>query len=259
MKAIILSAGQGRRLLPLTASTPKCLLPVDGERTGLDVQLAALAACGVRKAIVMVGFGADRVEKHLAEHPVPGIEVETRFNPFFESSDNLVTCWLASRDMEGEFLLLNGDTLFEAELLARVLGAPVAPITVTIDRKPEYDADDMKVSLLKGRRLRAIGKKLDSALPVDGEAIGLIRFLGMGGRLFGGALDAAVRSPGTHRAWYLSVVNEIAQRARVETCSIEGAWWAEIDSPSDLAAVRAELEGRRAAVPARRAAGAAAR
>lgn len=259
MKAIILSAGQGRRLLPLTASTPKCLLPVDGARTGLDVQLTALAGCGVRKAIVMVGFGAERVEAHLAEHPVPGIEVETRFNPFFESSDNLVTCWLASRDMEGEFLLLNGDTLFESDLLGRVLAAPAAPITVTIDRKDAYDADDMKVSLARGRRLRAIGKKLDPSLPVDGEAIGLIRFLGRGGRVFRDALEAAVRNPSTHRAWYLSVVNEIAQANRVETCSIEGAWWAEIDSPADLAEVRAEFEARRAVASRRRVAGAAAR
>lgn len=258
MKAIILSAGQGRRLLPLTASTPKCLLPVDGERTGLDVQLTALAACGVRKAIVMVGFGAERVESHLATQPIRGIEVETRYNPFFETSDNLVTCWLASRDMDGELLLLNGDTLFEADLLGRVLGAPAAPITVTIDRKDGYDADDMKVSLARGRRLRAIGKKLDPALSVDGEAIGLIRFLGQGSRVFRDALEAAVRNPSTHRAWYLSVVNEIAQSHRVETCSIEGAWWAEIDSPSDLAGVRAEFEARRAP-SRRRVAGAAAR
>jgi len=259
MKAIILSAGQGRRLLPLTASTPKCLLPVDGGRTGLDVQLSALAACGVRKAIVMVGFGAEQVEAHLAAHPVAGIDVETRYNPFFETSDNLVTCWLASRDMDGEFLLLNGDTLFEADLLGRVLASPAAPITVTIDRKDEYDADDMKVSLSRGRRLAAIGKKLDPSLRIDGEAIGLIRFLGLGGRVFRDALEAAVRNPSTHRAWYLSVVNEIAQKSRVETCSIEGAWWAEIDSPSDLAAVRAELGARRDVAVSRRVAGAAAR
>lgn len=259
MNAIILSAGQGRRLLPLTVSTPKCLLPVDGERAVLDFQLATLAACGMRRAIVMVGFGADQVEDHLAEHPVRGIEVDTRFNPFFETSDNLVTCWLASRDMEGDLLLLNGDTLFEADVLQRVLAAPTSPITVTVDHKNAYDADDMKVSLSRGRRLRAIGKKLDPSLRVDGEAIGLIRFRGTGGRTFRDALEAAVRNPSCHRAWYLSVVNELAQRTRVETCSIEGGWWAEIDSPADLAAVRAELAERRSIASGRRLAGAGAR
>ncbi len=245
MKAIILSAGQGRRLMPLTKSAPKCLLPVDGDQPVLDLQLRALATAGVRRAIVMVGFGAEQVEQHLAETRIPGIEVETRFNPFFASSDNLVTCWLARPDMDGDFLLINGDTLFDASVPQRLIAAPIAPITVTIDRKARYDDDDMKVCLSRGRRLQAIGKKLDPKLHIDGEAIGMIRFLGPGTREFRDALDQSVRSVKSHGAWYLSVVNEIAQRSRVETCSIEGAWWAEIDSPEDLASARAAYgEGR---------------
>jgi choline kinase len=244
MKAIILSAGQGRRLMPLTRSAPKCLLAVDGTETVLDLQLRTLAAAGVRRAIVMIGFGADQVERHLAETRIPGIEVETRFNPFFATSDNLVTCWLARPDMDGEFLLVNGDTLFDVSVPQRLVGAPAAPITVTIDRKARYDDDDMKVALSRGRRLQAIGKKLDPSLRIDGEAIGMIRFLGPGGREFRDALDQSVRTLAAQGAWYLSVVNEIAQRSRVETCLIEGAWWGEIDSPEDLAGVRAALAER---------------
>lgn len=256
MYAIILSAGQGRRLLPLTESAPKCLLAVDGEATVLDLQLRALASCGVRRAIVMVGFAADQVERHLASRRTPGISVETRYNPFFDVSDNLVTCWLASRDMDGDFLLVNGDTLFEPAIAARLLAAPASPITVTIDRKASYDDDDMKVSLSRGRRLQAIGKKLDPALPIDGEAIGMIRFQGPGGREFRETLDAAVRNHSSHRAWYLSVVNQIAARSNVDVCSIDGHWWAEIDSPEDLESVRLALRDRRSAPPQRAVAGA---
>ena len=57
MKAIILSAGQGKRLLPFTESLPKCLLPVDGERPAIEVQLRALVACGVTEARVAVVHG----------------------------------------------------------------------------------------------------------------------------------------------------------------------------------------------------------
>ena len=80
---------------------------------------------------VVVGFGASRVERFLTTRPVPGIAVETLYNPFFETSDNLATCWLARHEMDEPFVLLNGDTLFEDRVLLRVLDGPPAPIAVT--------------------------------------------------------------------------------------------------------------------------------
>lgn len=253
MKAIVLSAGQGRRLLPLTAESPKCLLPIEGgsgagnrpgeaaaaSRTLLGAQLQTLARCGVDRALVIVGFGAERVEGFLDRHPVPGLTVETLYNPFYEASDNLVTCWLARAAMHEDFLLLNGDTLFEDAVLGRLLEAPPAPVTVTVDHKRAYDEDDMKVSLDPQGRLLAVGKTLPAAM-VGGESIGLLAFRGSGPKLFSDALDAAVRRPEALRRWYLSVVDALAQDTAVETVSIEGLWWREIDSREDLERVRAE-------------------
>ena len=112
MKAIVLSAGQGKRLLPLTAELPKCLLPVASDANVLEIQLRSLARCGVERATVVVGFGAERVERFLTATPIPGLEVEVLFNPFYALSDNLATCWLARHQMHEDFLLLNGDTIF---------------------------------------------------------------------------------------------------------------------------------------------------
>src|SRR4029453_474366 len=124
MKAIILSAGQGRRLLPFTADLPKCLLPVDAVRTVLEFQMRTLGQCGIDRETIMVGFGTDKVEQFFLTNPVPGVKVHTRYNPFFATSNNLITCWLASAEMSEDFILLNGDSLFEAEALRRVLAAP---------------------------------------------------------------------------------------------------------------------------------------
>ena len=65
MRAIVLSAGQGKRLLPLTATKPKCLLEVRDRRTLLDQQLQTLARCGVEQATVLTGFGADHVARFI--------------------------------------------------------------------------------------------------------------------------------------------------------------------------------------------------
>ncbi len=238
MKAIVLSAGQGRRLLPLTEDLPKCLLPIDGDTTVLARQLEALADCGVSRAVVVVGFGAEHVERELAEHPIPGLAIETLYNPFYTRSDNLATCWLARAAMNEDFLLLNGDTLFEHAVLERVLAAPSAPITVTVDHKAAYDDDDMKVSLDAMGRVLAIGKTLPVE-SVGAESIGLIAFREQGAKLFVDGLEAAIRRDEALALWYLSVVHELAQDHPIETRSIRGLWWQEIDSPEDLECARA--------------------
>jgi len=237
MRAIVLSAGQGKRLLPLTASRPKCLLEIRDGQSLLDFQLESLARCGIEHTTVLIGFGAEYVEHSLAESRFGDMEVTTLYNPFYAITDNLATCWVASAAMTDDFLLLNGDTVFEDDLLRRVLDAPQEPITVTIDRKPEYDADDMKVTLDTDGRLVAIGKKLPLHT-VDGESIGMLRFCGSGVQTYRDALDLAMRQPESLRNWYLSVVNELAQKIAVQTVSIEELWWSEIDSPEDFDAVR---------------------
>ena len=238
MKAIILSAGQGKRLLPLTETTPKCLLPVDGSRPALEIQLRTLAACGIQRATVMVGFGADKVEQFLDRCPLPEIEVTIRFNPFFAISNNLVTCWIAISEMTEDFVLLNGDTLFEPAVLERLLLAPFAAVSLAIDRKPSYDDDDMKVSIRHKRTLAAVGKTLSPAA-VHGESIGLMTFRATGVHAFRVALETAMRDPIALQRWYLSVIDSMAKSSMVEVTSIEGLWWTETDTPEDLADVRA--------------------
>ena len=238
MRAIVLAAGQGKRLMPLTTSEPKCLLPVDGDRPPLEIQLRAIANCGIERATVMVGFGADLVEHFLDTHPIPGLEVDSLYNPFYATTDNLITCWLARHMMTEDFLLLNGDTLFEDDALQTVLDGPRAKITVTVNHKSEYDEDDMKVTLDADGRLRAIGKKLSLAA-TDAESIGMLLFRDSGVTAWRDSLERTARHPDALNKWYLSVVNTLAQTVLVRTTSITGMWWQEIDSPEDLDAARA--------------------
>jgi choline kinase len=238
MKAIILSAGLGSRLLPSTLTIPKCLLPVDGECPVIELQLRTLADCGIPQVTIMVGYGAEHVEHFLTTHPIPGIEVRTRFNPFFADTNTAVTCWLAIREMTEDFILLNGDTVFDAEILRRVLAAPEAPLTMAIDQKAAYDDDDMKIMLDDDGQLKAVSKVLPAAL-TNGESIGLMLFRKEGIVAFCSALDTAIRNPIGLRSWYHDIVNCMVPALVVNTLSIKGLWWREIDTPQDLADVRA--------------------
>src|SRR5712692_1117 len=238
MKAIVLSAGRGRRLLPSTAELPKCLLPVDAVRPVLELQLRTLARCGIQQATVMVGFGAEKVERFLATHSPTDIAIRTRYNPFFATTNTVVTCWLATPEMTEDFVLLNGDTLFETEILRRLLASPEAPLTLAIDQKAEYDEDDMKIILNGGMRLKAVGKTL-TVPKIDGESIGLMVFRGKGVEAFRAALDMAIRDPATLRKWYHDVINLMTDSLLVGTELMKGLWWKEIDTPEDLAEARA--------------------
>jgi choline kinase len=131
-------------------------------------------------------------------------------------------------------VLINGDTLFDRRILARVLDEATAPISVTVDVKPAYDADDMKVRL-EGRSLSAIGKTLTGR--IDGESIGMLRFQDGGGAAFTRRMEVMLRDPATLSKWYLTIIDDIAKDAAapdVGVVSIEGLPWAEIDFPHDL-------------------------
>jgi choline kinase len=231
MKAVILSAGQGSRLLPLTAERPKCLLPL-GPKSLIEWQVDVLSRCGVDEIVVVVGFRAALVESLLTGLVRPGLAIRTVFNPFYNVADNLGSCWLARHEMDGDFLLVNGDTLFEQAVGETLLRSEPAPITVTIDRKTHYDADDMKVHL-DGTRLLDIGKTLPAA-QTDAESIGLLLFRDDGPRLFVEAADRAMHTTEGLKSFYLKVIDQLAKSHRVGTASIERMAWGEVDYPGDL-------------------------
>jgi choline kinase len=231
-RAIILAAGQGSRLLPHTADLPKCLLDLAG-RPMLGWQLLALAQAGIQEAVVVTGFRTGLVEQALPALTPPGMRIRPVFNPFYKVADNLASCWMVRQEFDRPVLVLNGDTLISPAIVARLLEAPPAPITVTIDRKAAFDDDDMKV-MASGDRLTAIGKKLAGS-GVNGESIGLLRFDPAGAAAFVAEIEQVMRTLEGTGLWYLSAIHKLASSGIcVTVASIEGLAWAELDYPADL-------------------------
>jgi choline kinase len=233
MKAIILSAGQGRRLLPLTQDRPKALLPVSGKMV-IEWQLDILLAAGVDEIVIISGFRADLIEALLADKYAKYPGVRTIYNPFYDITDNLVSCWIAREVMDGDFLIINGDTMFERGLLDVVLGSAPAPVTVCTDTKETYDDDDMKVQT-DGLRILNISKKIEKQ-NIDAESIGLLYFRNDGVQRFKHAVEESLKDPIALKQWYLSVVDKLADEGLVNACPITGYRWCEIDYAEDLAA-----------------------
>lgn len=241
MRAIILSAGQGSRLLPLTMDRPKCLLPV-GTRSVLQWQIEALGQSRAFDEIVVVtGFKSAMVDDAIAAMPDAGVPVRTLFNPFYKVADNLASCWMAREAMDRDFMIVNGDSLFEVAVVPEIVGRAHAPINLTVNRKSSYDSDDMKVTL-DGGRVLAVGKTLMPA-ETQAESIGLVLMKGAGAGLFRTAVEDSMHAGWGVGAWYLQVIDQLAREGHVGAIDIGELQWGEIDFPSDLEAAARMAQG----------------
>ncbi len=230
MKVILLCAGQGKRLLPLTEDKPKCALML-GEKTALEWQLESLAVAGASEVVVATGFQHTVVRNIV--HGFRTLPVRIAHNPFFAHCDNLGTCWIVRHEMTDPFVLINGDTMFEPEVFRRLVDNPDRhDITLVTNEKSEYDDDDMKVIVEDGT-LRRVDKKIPVAR-VDGESIGMIRFRGAGVGLFRTQLESMMLEESTLKRWYLSAVDRLARQGLVGTVGTAGHGWCEIDDRNDL-------------------------
>ncbi len=150
MQAIILAAGSAKRLRPLTDDRPKCMLEV-GDRAIFEYQLEALAARGVDRVVVVVGWCAEVFEPYRDR-------AELVLNPDFASTNSLYSYWLCRQWIDRETLLLNGDVLFSAELLGELLES-AHPDALLIDPRARLDEEAMKVRVEDGR-VRAMNKEM---------------------------------------------------------------------------------------------------
>ena len=231
MKAIILSAGQGRRLMPLTESLPKCCLILDGKSL-LEHQVESLVASGIDEIVVVTGFGHQLVEEVVSR--IHGVSIRTLYNPFYALSDNLGTSWIARNEMKEPFLLINGDTVFEPSTLASLLsGKRSYPITLATDCKKQYDEDDMKISA-DGDQLKRVGKKLNKDI-VNGESMGMMVFNQAGADAFVNKVESLMAGPDGLARWYLSAIDELAMAGFAGISSIQGFSWCEVDDLADFA------------------------
>lgn len=228
--AVIVAAGRGTRLLPLTATRPKCLVPVGG-RAILDHQLDALAAAGIGRAVVVAGYRADQVATHVAgaRHP---LAASVLFNPFWAVASSISSVWAARACFEGPFLLLNGDTVFDASVIRDALARAGDGVELVVERVARFAPDDMRVAARDGRVV-AVAKMLDAAVATH-RSLGLIVSRGPHGGGYGAALREVIDAPEGIHAFHHAIVDRLARTSRVGALEAAGRW-CEIDRPEDIA------------------------
>jgi choline kinase len=234
---MVLAAGAGRRLAPYTDTLPKTLVPVDGDRTILDIALANLKAAGIDDVAVVTGYAAAAVEQRRAalerDH---GVALQLVFNDKAEVWNNAYSLWCARDLLPEGVLLINGDTVHPPSVEETLLAARGPDILLALDDVKPLGDEEMKVQLDGDGRVSRINKALDPAT-AQGEYIGLTLIEPAAAEPLADALEATWRRD--PQLYYEDGFQEYADRGgRIGVAPIGAVDWAEVDDHADLARAR---------------------
>jgi len=242
MKAIILAAGEGSRLRPLTASQPKCLVELGGKSL-LDWQIDALRQCGIRDIIVVRGYLADHIKR---------TDVTFYENLRYAVTNMVASLWCAAGEFTEDLVVSYADIIYNTDVLEPLVKSP-ADISVVVDVNwkpywrerfddPLSDAESLKIDSRGG--ITSIGQTPESLEEIEAQYIGLMKFTTAGlGRLTASYHQAVQAVAGGGQAWgqsrpveraYMTDLLQglILEGTRLRAVKVSGGWL-EIDSLSD--------------------------
>lgn len=117
--ALLLAAGTGSRLRPLTLDAPKCLTEVGGKPI-LGRLVDNLRSQGIKRLVVVTGY-LDQCVREFLQKNAPDLQVDYVFNPVYQTTNNIYSLWLARQAIQESFVLIESDLVFEASMLDGML------------------------------------------------------------------------------------------------------------------------------------------
>lgn len=137
MKGMILSAGMGTRLDPLTRTCPKCMVHVAG-RPMMEYQLDALSRAGIDRCTIVIGYMAESVRGYFGAS-YRGVSLEYVENTIYAKTNNLYSFWLAKPHLDDDVLLLEGDLVFDEGLVRQLAHADGENVAIVDPFQPHMD------------------------------------------------------------------------------------------------------------------------
>ena len=228
MKAIILAAGVGKRLWPLSQHRPKCLIEIGGQSL-LYRYFAALASVGIQRADIVVGYKQEMI-RAVAESNAFGVHVQFLVNEQFHRG-SISSLWSARTALDDDVLIMDADVLFHHEILRRLVRSGY-PNALLMDDSVKQTGEECMV-VAEGGRVIALTKTMPPRYDHAGEGVGFLKVR----HADTAHVVASLRTFVDREAWqmeYEDALTGFFRDVKVGYEVIGGLPWIEIDFPKDV-------------------------
>lgn len=232
VKAVLLAAGVGSRIRPLTDNSPKSLLDVAGKSI-LYRMLENVQAVGITDVIVITGYLEDQLKTFITEN-FPSLQVTFKRNDKFELTNTGYSLLLTREFVEGsDFVKFDADVVFEKAILEKLLQSEVSALC--IDRNINLEAEEVKVITDENGKVLEVGKKLDPNR-ANGESIGIEKITAAAGKVLFSELESLLSDEKNWQEYYDDSYTTLVNKGvPFEAVDITGLKWVEIDTHEDYA------------------------
>ena len=172
MQAIILAAGLAKRLRPLTDTTPKCLLEVNGKNL-LHRTMENVIANGITNFVFVTGYRENMIKNYLKEN-FSDYKIQFLSNPDFANNNNSYSLWMTKNFITKDVILLDSDILFDKGIIKELLDSHHENC-LAVNFETELDEEQIKVVLDDNKKILEISKVTDLKKSA-GESIGIEKF-----------------------------------------------------------------------------------
>ena len=228
MRGIILAAGAGTRLNPLTNGLPKCLVPFGSEPI-IDRQFAALRSVGVDEFVVVTGFEGSKIRDHCDSRLV-GIPITYIENADFATTNSIHSLYLAAGALDVECFLLNCDIVFPTAVVSRMVASEHDNV-IAVDSQAAFEKGEMNVRMDNASRISEISKGLDPG-GVMARSMQIVKFDASGAVKVAREVTRLVEE-GNSDAFPTSAYGPLIQAGHLFAVEAGDLPWAEIDSTED--------------------------
>jgi choline kinase len=232
IKAIILAAGVGSRIRPLTDNCPKSLLKING-KTILEMMLSHIQACGINEVVFVLGYLQNQIKDYVKTQ-FPDLIVQFITNEKYEVTNTGYSLMLTKDFIQDStFIKFDADVVFDINILTSLIASEYDNC-LCIDKNINLDAEEIKVIIKDDNRVVKASKTVN---PVDaiGESIGIEKISGETACTLFNELELMMKDEQYHQEYYEAAYERLIEKdVPFHALDISGLKWTEIDTQEDF-------------------------